>query len=296
MVLAQILFTVLAFSSIEVVANPIRQQIDPFVMTFWRFFLGSILLFPIVFWQTREKGMAKRFSKADWLTLSWLGALNIIFAMGAHAVSIKHVKASTAAMLVAANPLATNFFAWLLLKEKLPANRLIALGLGLIGVCLIALRPVTGQDTIFGMAAGVIGMAGFALYTVLSKDIVQRLGSLQVTAFSFLLGVLIDLPILLISGVPLRPAADLWPRLLVLGFFVSGMGYLTFFRVLAVLPAGKTSLLFFLKPPVAILLAWILLSETPTTSALVGSTIIMTGIALDVFGRQSGLSERLPVK
>ncbi|RCK80108.1 MAG: Permease of the drug/metabolite transporter (DMT) superfamily [Candidatus Ozemobacter sibiricus] len=272
-------FTVVAFSAIEVVANPIRHRLEPAVMTFWRFLLGVACLVPA--WLAAPRREPARLSLGDLLRLWGLGGLNIIVAMGAHAVCIKFAKASTAAILIAANPLATNLFAWLLLGEPMGWRRLVALLIGFAGVTLVAARPTPGADTPFGIAMGLVGLTGFALYTVLSKGIVQRLGSLRVTVLSFTLGVATYLPILLWLDLPVRPPADLWPRLLVLGVVVSGLGYITFFKALAALPAGRTSLLFFCKPPVAIGLAWAFLGEQPVPAALAGTVLVMFGIAFD---------------
>lgn len=270
---------VLSFSALEVVANPIRNSIDPFVMTFWRFLLGGLFLLPPAVRRIRKKSRAFSWRVLGWLTA--LGVLNIIIGMGAHALSVKYAKASTAAILIAANPIAINLFGWVLLGELLSWRRGLTLVFGFCGVLLVAARPAAGEDTGFGIAAGLVGMAAFSLYTVLAKRFIRRLGSLVVTAVTFFTASVIFLPLLLVARVAVWPAPDVWPRLLILGFVVSGLGYYSFFKILNELPAGRTSLLFFAKPPVAIFLAWLLLGETITPGAMVGTLLIMTGILFD---------------
>jgi drug/metabolite transporter (DMT)-like permease len=282
---AMVILTVLAFSAIEVTAHPIRHRIDPAVMNFWRFLLGAAILLPYTLWRGNQGGEGNPLTRRDLLALSGLGFLNVVLAMGAFALSIKHLKAGTAAILIAANPISTNVFSRLILGETLTGRRLFALIAGIGGVCLVALKPAPGQDSMFGMLAGLIGMTGFSLYTVLSRSLVQRLGGLRTTTYGFTAGVILNVPILLASGSNLRPESDIWPRLLFLGFFVTGIGYLAFFQVLKALPPGKTSLLFFLKPPVSLLLAWVFLGEALTPAATLGAIIIMAGIALDLLSR-----------
>jgi len=271
--------TVLAFSAIEVIANPIRHLIDPFVLTFWRFLLGAVFLLPFAL--LGKTPLLYDVDRKAVLILTALGCLNVIVSMGAHAVCIKYAKASTAAILIASNPIATNLLAWLILGELLDARRMGALGIGFCGVVLITFQPSPGLDTPAGIVAGIVALLGFALYTVLSKDIVKRLGSLRVTVLSFFLALVVYFPVLLVSDVSIRPAAGLWPRLILLGVIVSGVGYWTFFKALADLPAGRASLLFFFKPPVSIILAWFILKEAPSFVALLGSGLIMLGIVLD---------------
>ncbi|HNW36628.1 MAG TPA: EamA family transporter, partial [Candidatus Ozemobacteraceae bacterium] len=266
-----VITTVLAFSALEVVANPIRNRIDPFAMTFWRFLLGGLFLLPPAVRRIRKKARVFSWKVLAWLTV--LGVLNIIVGMGAHALSVKYAKASTAAILIAANPIVINLFGWVLLGELLSWRRSMTLILGFCGVLLVAARPAVGEDTGFGIAAGLIGMAAFSLYTVLSKKFIRRLGSLVVTVVTFFTASVVFLPLLLLAGVKIWPEPDVWLRLLILGFVVSGLGYYSFFKILNELPAGRTSLLFFAKPPVAIILAWLLLGESVAPGALVGTAL-----------------------
>lgn len=300
-------FTILAFSSIEVVANPIRHRIDPLALTFWRFLLGGLCLLPILVRSLgssresgrepgRESGHEQRLPRTlnDLLWLGGLGFLNVVISMGAHAVSFTHARASTAAIIIASNPLATTLFARLILGEALGPRRLLSLLIGVFGVGLVAWKPLPGEDSLLGIVAGLVGMTTFGLYTVLSKSAVKRFGSPMVALVGFLLGALADLPVLWMLGVPLFPEPELWLPLLFLGIVVSGLGYVAFFELLAVLPAGKTSLLFFVKPPVAIFLAWVFLGEHPSAWAVVGAVLVMSGILLSLSESPEARSERSP--
>ncbi|MDD2998291.1 MAG: DMT family transporter, partial [Candidatus Riflebacteria bacterium] len=131
-------FTVVAFSSIETMINPIRNEIAPMLINFWRFFIGTAILLPtlIVFKQDQIRQMTRK----DLRDLSLIGFLNIFLSMGAFALCVKYSKASTAAILISANPLATNFFSWLILKEKMTGKLIIALSLGLLGIIALTVR------------------------------------------------------------------------------------------------------------------------------------------------------------
>ena len=41
-----LVFTVLAFSSIEIMVSPIRNDMAPMLMNFWRFLIGTLTLLP----------------------------------------------------------------------------------------------------------------------------------------------------------------------------------------------------------------------------------------------------------
>ncbi len=287
-----LVFTVLAFSSIEIMVSPVRNDIPPMLMNFWRFCIGTLILLPFMM-ATRYRQL-KQLAARDMLYMALLGSLNIILLMGAHAVCIKYAKASTAAVLIAANPLATNFFSWLLFKEKMPPGRISALILGLFGIIILTFRADTAIDTPLGMAAGIVAMAGFGLYTVLSKKLIAKHDSLTVLVMSSLPALILYLPLLHFLQLGFWPPTHTWPNILGAGIFGTGLGYLTFMKALAYLSAGRASYLFFFKPPVAIFLAWLLLGEKIAVSAILGTMMIMAGILTEIW-RAAAINGKLSV-
>ncbi len=275
-----VVFTVVAFSSIEIIVSPVRHDIAPFLMNFWRFLVAVLILLPTLLWKHRDRLRVLR--REDIRDMSVLGCLNILLAMGAHAICIKYARASTAAILISANPLATNFFAWLILREEMTLKRIFALLLGLSGVVMISFKADAAVDTPVGIAAGVLGMAGFGLYTVLSKRLVHKHGGLTVMVLSCAPALVVYLPVLYLLGIDLLPPSHTWPNILGAGILGTGLGYISFMRVLSFLSAGRSSYLFFFKPPVAIFLAWLLLGEDIAASAIVGTLLIMAGILTEI--------------
>ncbi len=279
-----LVFTVLAFSSIEIIANPIRKMVEPAMLTFWRFALGSLFLFPFLLF--RDTKALLKLTSRDYIALFFLGALNIIFSMGAHAICMKYAKASTAAILIAANPIATNLFSWLILSEKMDKRRILALAMGFFGILLMVLKPDSATDTNLGIAAGIASMIGFGLYTVLSKKLVIKHGSLTVTVISCITALIGYIPMIILGNYQFFPPTESWGSLLALGIFGSGLGYITFFKALEVLPAGKTSYLFFFKPPTSIFLAWLILGEKVLWPAILGTALIMSGIFIETLRKK----------
>ncbi len=271
-----IVFTVLAFSSIEIMVNPIRNIAAPNLINFWRFLIGCAILLPfMLISKRRELQLLKRI---EIIKMGLLGCFNILIIMGAHALCIKYARASTAAVLISANPLATNFFSWLLLKETMSIKRISALLTGLAGIILLTWKADSAVDTPLGIGMGIFAMTGFGLYTVISKKFVQRHGSIIVLVISTLPALALYIPVLYFTDSGFLPVAAAWPGILGAGIIGTGLGYLTFMKALEFLPAGKASYLFFFKPPVAILMAWFFLGETISLQASIGIFLIMSGI------------------
>ena len=68
--------TVLMFSTLEVVTGAIKNLINPLQLTFFRFFIGGVVMLPLVI-KKREKVQGK-----DLLFFLALGILNIFTSIG----------------------------------------------------------------------------------------------------------------------------------------------------------------------------------------------------------------------
>ena len=275
-----LVFTVIAFSFIEIIVKPVASDIAPLLLNFWRFAIGAVILLPALF--IFKKAELQKLTKKDALRLSLIGILNIFISMGFYALCMKHSRASTAAVLFSANPLATNFFSWLILKEAMSKERVTALTYGLFGIILIAFKADSAVDTPLGITAGLIAMFGFGFYTVMAKPMVEKYGGLVVFVVSTVAAVIMYLPFLYLLDLGFWPPSHTWPNLLGVGILGTGLGFFTYMKAMEYLSAGQTSYLFFFKPPLAMFLAWLLLSEKFSPSAAAGTMLIMLGILTEI--------------
>jgi drug/metabolite transporter (DMT)-like permease len=194
-------------------------------------------------------------------------------------VSILYAPASTVAVVFSANPVFTVPFAYLFLKEKVSRMTILALLLGLAGVFVI-MQPFSGpagslQGVLLALASAVI----WSLYTVLGKKRVSHYGGIVQNCFSFAIGDLVLLLGFLQFKLPLLAGlgpANIWP-LLYLGVVVSGLGFFFYFQGMGLTSASMGSAVFFIKPALASLLAWIMLSEHIGVSLLAGIVLIVAG-------------------
>ncbi|NLO03966.1 MAG: EamA family transporter, partial [Bacteroidales bacterium] len=99
--------------------------------------------------------------------------------------------------------------------------------------------------------------------------------------YSFIIGALFLMPVLLVLKIPLFSFdVSVLPQMLYITLMLTIAAYFLFLFGLKFLPAGTGSLIFFAKPPLAILWAYLFLHETITIPFLIGSFIIMAGIAI----------------
>ena len=125
----------------------------------------------------------------------------------------------------------------------------------------------------------------FALYIVLAKKIMQRLGTLVVFCLTCYLGSLFFLPLILEKGLynSLPSTGGDWLLVSYLSILGTGIAYLFYFSGLMRIEVSKGSQAFYLKPILASLLSIILLKEKFVLSMYLGTAIILFSLALVLF-------------
>ncbi|HET6744945.1 MAG TPA: DMT family transporter [Candidatus Limnocylindria bacterium] len=182
--------------------------------------------------------------------------------------------------------------AWLLLGERMALRTALAIPVVLGGVVLIS--GVIGADAygdnpqlgvIIGLGTG-LAYAGFLL--VLrhgNADLRRPAGPLfDATLSSTIVSLAIGLPLGEIDLVPSWPAHG---YLIALALSAQVVGWLIISVSLPRLPAALTSVVLTLQPVGSVLLAMLLLSETPSQVQLLGAAAILAGLLLATVRRRA---------
>ena len=266
--------TLFAFSSIEVFSKPLMGIIDPFTLTFFRFLIGGSLLMIVVL------ASGRKIEKWDLIPITLIGALNSIVSMTLLQLSVKYSNASTAAVLMASNPI---FVLLLLAISKNPISRrkILSIFLGILGIWIISTGKVKGDSTL-GIFFGISASLTFALYTILLKKYSVKYSPLVATAYSSFLSSLIYGAILLMIGKIEIPSFSFlqWIDVFYLGIVVTGIAYLTFFEAIKMVGALKSSMVFFLKPVVATTMAIFMLGEDLTLAKIIGTAVVIISLVI----------------
>ena len=204
--------------------------------------------------------------------------------MGSLQLAINMGKASTAAILISSNPIFVLLFSSILLKEKVTMDRIACIMFGIAGITLIIYKGNTGGDTAASLTLGIIASLTFGLYTVLGKLKSEGISSITMICFSSIFGSLMYVPILLVNGISLFeiPQGTLI-KVMYLGIFVSGIAYITYMEALKLLTASKGSMVFFLKPVIASILALAFLGEALSLKTAAGMLLVLVGIFINFF-------------
>ena len=268
--------TILIFSTMEVVSATLKGLIHPFQLTFIRFFIGGITLLPLVLIK-KEKILLK-----DALFIAALGILNTCVSMGCYQIAVNMGKASTAAIILSANPVFVVFLSTIILGEKVTRDRILCILLGVLGIILIMYKPDSSSDSFLSLFLALVGSITFALYTVLGKKKSDSISSITMISLSSIFGSAFYIPVLLAMKLPILyiPQGSII-KILYLGIVLSGISYVTFIEGLKILGAGKGSMVFFLKPGIVAILAMVFLKEVIDFKAIIGMILVIGGVLVN---------------
>ncbi|HEX2141561.1 MAG TPA: DMT family transporter [Candidatus Limnocylindria bacterium] len=182
--------------------------------------------------------------------------------------------------------------AWLLLGERMTPRTAVAIPVVMIGVVLISGiigADAYGRDPVLGGITGLatgLSYAGFLLILRRGNaDLRRPAGPLfDATLSASVAGVVIGLPLGEVDLVPSWPA-HLWLVLLALSAQV--LGWLLISVSLPRLPAALTSVVLTLQPVGAVVLAVLLVAETPSVVQLAGAACILAGLLLATVRRRA---------
>ena len=187
-------------------------------------------------------------------------------------VAVVHLPLAAATVLQYLYPTFTALLAWLLLGERLGRRLLLAMGLGWLGVLLVAQPTATSALPATWV---LVAMAG-ALLTAVAYVSVRSLAESEhpaVIIFYFpLVAVPMSLPLVLLD--PVLPTAGELLWLLGVGVFTQ-VGQVGLTRALSQLPAARATAISYVQVGFAALWGWWLFGEAIDLPTAIGAGLIL---------------------
>lgn len=197
---------------------------------------------------------------------------------------------STVAAILQAVPLMITLSAALFLKETVGPRRWAAVILGFIGVMII-IRPTTeGLDPALLLA--LLGAVALSVRDLFARFVPKTVSTALLSFYAFgvtgLAGVVLAL---VTEGFRPVSGAIAWQSLVMIGFAVSG--YFCVTTAMRIGEASAVSPFRYTRLPFAVLVGFILFSESPDAATLLGSVLII-GSGLYVMVREAQISQQPP--
>ena len=195
-----------------------------------------------------------------------------------------HVSSGLAAVLQATIPIFGMFFAhWMLPDEPLRLQKLAGAIIAISGVAVICGRLLgfSGPLAFWGGVGVVFGAASAAFANVLVKARSLQLAPAMLAAWQMIFGIA---PLLVLGfAVDGNPARFHWTAmalfcLLYLAVIGSALTFLLLYWLLPRLTVAQLQSISLITPPGAVMLGWLLGSETFPISSLLGGALVLVGV------------------
>ncbi|HEX3025822.1 MAG TPA: DMT family transporter [Clostridia bacterium] len=283
-----ILAAAFLFGTMEVSLKLAGASFDPIQMTFLRFLIGGLCLFPFALYDLKKRQC--HLTKSDWLYLFLLGFTCICVSMLLFQIGVLRTNANLAAVVISTSPVFTMIFAQFFANEKFTLVKFFVLLLNVMGLIIVAnpIKLMKGHTAVDGILITLIAAASFGLYTAMGKKRIAKIGGLTQSSFSFIMGSLVLLVIQLAKKGPVMKGIqpNTLPLLLYLGVLVTGFGYFCYIRAIEVSGPSTASITFFIKPVFAPIIAFLILKEPITLNIILGVVFVLSGSLLNLFGEK----------
>ncbi len=259
----------------------VDHGLQPFTLIMFRLLIGFALLASVV--ATARQPLPR--DPRMYGHLFVMGVINIAIPFSLITYAEQTVDSSLAAVINGAVPLFVIVIAALFLKgETVTLNRVAGLVVGFIGVAVLVGLDVSdlGSANTLGELALIGATISYAVGNVYAKAHVHGLRPMIPALFQVLFGLVVTGALAFLTEHPLAaiPAPEALFAVVWLGLLGSGLAYLCYFRILQHWGATRTSMVAYLLPVVGIGLGAVILHEVVTASTVIGTILVIGGIAL----------------
>jgi drug/metabolite transporter (DMT)-like permease len=269
--------TVLLWASAFVGIRAAGEDLSAGPLTLARVLVGAIVLG--VFVARRREALPPRGDVPRLLVcgLLWFGAYNVLLN-----AAEQRVDAGTAAMLVNVGPVLIALLAGLLLAEGFPRTLVVGCAIAFAGTIVIGLATSErGVAAGWGSVLCVVAAALYAGGVIAQKPLLSRASALHITWLACLIGAAVCLPFApqLVGELgEARTSSIAW--MVYLGIFPTAVAFTTWAYALSRTTAGRMGATTYLVPPLAILLGWAMLDESPEAVAFLGGALCLIGVVI----------------
>ena len=258
------------------------HEVSPITLIFTRFALGVVVLV-LVLKITRQALTPPR---AAWPVLALMGFVGIFLHQMVQAHGLTLTTAVRTGWLIGVTPIWSAVLAAVFLGESFGTRKVLGLLIGFGGALLVITRgelspavlalPSTRGDLLVFASTWT-----WAIYTMLGRDTLRRLGSARATTAAMFAGWAMMMPFFV--------AASGWQEyrglsftsvtaIAFLGIGCSGLGYWFWYAALERIDTSQVAAFLYLEPLVTLLSAVALLGESVAWSTILGGMLVLAGV------------------
>ena len=222
----------------------------------------------------------------EWRSILILSFLNFLLANGLSTWGLKYISSGLGAIMGAIFPLWLVVIGLFSSKAKMPNKAILGLLLGFSGVCIIFSQHLADfliGDFRLGIILSLAATWGWAFGTIYTKKHAANFNPY------FSLGLQMVVSGITLTGIAHSTGATIpltaipwqsWTAIAYLVIFGSVISFIAYLYALQNLSTEQTSLYAYVNPIVAVLLGWLIFSETLTIFIAIGGLVALLGVYL----------------
>jgi drug/metabolite transporter (DMT)-like permease len=233
------------------------------------------------------RNLLTSFTARDLWTFAYLGLFGVAINQFCFTLGLRYTNVTHSSIIVGLAPIYTLTLAVLFRVERLTFHKASGMAIAFTGVAILASSAGMSHHspTLLGDAITMCGSLGFAIYVVLGKRVAAKYNPLTMTAWNFIFGALLVLPIAIQQarafGFPQNFRAIPWQAWLAIvytGLFSSTLAYLFYFWLLRYLEASQLAAFSYVIPVSASGLGILFLHERGSWLELLGALLALLGL------------------
>lgn len=257
-------------------------MVDPITLATIRFLLGGSLLFLLGLIVKQEMFAL---NLGDIFSLAVLGLFGMVGMSSLLFVGQQFTTAINSSLIMQLNPIIILLLG-VFIGESITLDKAIGIIISLIG-CLFVVGILSFQGLRFdlGHLRGdlfvFLAAICWALYSIVGKPVVQKLGGYRTTTWAMLLGAL---ELLILRGV--LPSPIVWPQgsawyyITYLAFLPTAVAFFAWYEAMDRIELALLNVMQYLTPIFTIFLAWFLLGERLSFTEWIGVLIVLLGVIM----------------
>ncbi|MES2809834.1 MAG: DMT family transporter, partial [Bacteroidota bacterium] len=259
----------------------------PVVCAFYRIAFALLCLLPYCLYKRNLKLQRKD------VILALVSGLVFASDVAVWNVSIKMISATVSTLLANLAPVWVGLFSYLLFKKRSGWLFWLGTGIAIVGmIILVGIRNILQLQFNLGVLLAVAASILYAIYIIITKDVLKRVATLPFMCYSMLGSTLFLLIITLILGGNLLIFnGKTWASFAGMGVICQLAGWITINYAIGKLESTKVSIALLSQTVTTGLLAVVLLNERLAAKEIIGSAIVLGGIAVTFLkGKRAAIS------
>jgi drug/metabolite transporter (DMT)-like permease len=256
----------MCFSCLDASAKWLNRSMDPLLTVWWRY-VSSVVLVSFAINPWTRPGVLR--TNRMWVQVA--RSLLLFLSTACNFVALQYMQLAETISIIFSTPLMVALLAGPLLGEWIGPRRLVAIGVGFVGV-LVVTRP--GVGTMHPAALlSVAGSVAYAFYAITTRVLAAHDSSQTTMVYSGLAGVVLMTPLLpFVWTTPATPLA--WFLVVAIGVF-GAVGHWLLILAHARAPAPILSPFIYTQIVWMLALGYVLFGDWPDHWTLAGSSIVI---------------------